>query len=325
MSTMIKNIQIKNLFRSKNINWDLKDVNVLVGKNGLGKSTILRLINTTLTQEISDNELDLCDRTEIIFEDGSDTFSTSKVRGYPELKKDFEIFFKSEDFERQIDQQIVSILDENLKSFSKKQKELLKKRLITQVLRETESKTDITSYSFKNIEKKINTEFISTINMSANSINRIPTSDGRVANFLDIEIQNELNRLLLNDDNKLKYDLIKSLNNMFRDTEKQVSIFDNTLLIKTNNGKELAYKNLSSGERQIIYTFLKVINATVNNSIILMDEPEISLHLSWQERLLSEIRRVNKDSQIIIVTHSPAIVMNGWMDSFIDIKDIFTE
>jgi predicted ATPase len=322
---MIKNIQIKNLFRSKNINWDLKDVNVLVGKNGLGKSTILRLINTTLTQEISDNELDLCDRTEIIFEDGSDTFSTSKVRGYPELKKDFEIFFKSEDFERQIDQQIVSILDENLKSFSKKQKELLKKRLITQVLRETESKTDITSYSFKNIEKKINTEFISTINMSANSINRIPTSDGRVANFLDIEIQNELNRLLLNDDNKLKYDLIKSLNNMFRDTEKQVSIFDNTLLIKTNNGKELAYKNLSSGERQIIYTFLKVINATVNNSIILMDEPEISLHLSWQERLLSEIRRVNKDSQIIIVTHSPAIVMNGWMDSFIDIKDIFTE
>lgn len=54
-----------------------------------------------------------------------------------------------------------------------------------------------------------------------------------------------------------------------------------------------------------------------------MDEPEISLHLAWQEKLISEIRKVNDKSQLIIVTHSPAIVMNGWMDSFIDINDIF--
>lgn len=56
-----------------------------------------------------------------------------------------------------------------------------------------------------------------------------------------------------------------------------------------------------------------------------MDEPEISLHLSWQEKLISQIREVNRTSQLIIVTHSPAIVMNGWMDSFIDIKDIMIE
>lgn len=56
-----------------------------------------------------------------------------------------------------------------------------------------------------------------------------------------------------------------------------------------------------------------------------MDEPEISLHLSWQESLLNHIRSVNDNSQIIIVTHSPAIVMNGWMDSFVDIKKIICE
>ena len=56
-----------------------------------------------------------------------------------------------------------------------------------------------------------------------------------------------------------------------------------------------------------------------------MDEPEISLHLSWQEILLNHIRDVNNNSQIVIVTHSPAIVMNGWMNSFVDIKKIICE
>ena len=87
--------------------------------------------------------------------------------------------------------------------------------------------------------------------------------------------------------------------------------------------REISFKHLSSGERQVIYIFLKVANATKDNALILMDEPEISLHLAWQEKLISEIRKVNDKSQLIIVTHSPAIVMNGWMDSFIDINDIF--
>ena len=55
-----------------------------------------------------------------------------------------------------------------------------------------------------------------------------------------------------------------------------------------------------------------------------MDEPEISLHLEWQEKLLTEILKVNKDCQLIIVTHSPAMVMNGWIDSYIDIDNICT-
>ena len=53
-----------------------------------------------------------------------------------------------------------------------------------------------------------------------------------------------------------------------------------------------------------------------------MDEPEISLHLEWQEKLISEIMKLSPDCQLIIVTHSPAIVMNGCMDSYIDIDDI---
>ncbi|MGM8899297.1 MULTISPECIES: AAA family ATPase [unclassified Psychrobacter] len=95
--------------------------------------------------------------------------------------------------------------------------------------------------------------------------------------------------------------------------------------IRLSSGKAISYRSLSSGERQVVFIFLKIINGSVDNSLILMDEPEISLHLSWQEKLLTEITKLNDTSQIIIVTHSPAMVMNGWLDSFVDIKNITTE
>jgi predicted ATP-dependent endonuclease of OLD family len=161
--------------------------------------------------------------------------------------------------------------------------------------------------------------------MSANSINNITKSDGKNTNFLDYEIREELNNLLKSKNTTNKRNLIDALNSMFSDSNKKVEIKNQDLLFTLENGKTIGYNSLSSGERQVIYIFIKVIKASINNSLILMDEPEISLHLSWQENLLTAIRKVNKNSQIIIVTHSPAIVMNGWMDSFIDIKDIFVE
>ena len=87
------------------------------------------------------------------------------------------------------------------------------------------------------------------------------------------------------------------------------------------NDEYIDIQDLSSGERQLIYIFLKLVNSS-RKTIFLMDEPEISLHLEWQEKLISEIMKLSPDCQLIIVTHSPAIVMNGWMDSYIDIDDI---
>lgn len=321
MVNKIKNISIRNLFNSKNIDWDLKDVNVLVGKNGLGKSTILQLIQTTLTQELGNNTLKLCDRVEITFDNNSSTFASSKVEiNENHFKMAFQEFIKSSSF----DEQIKSAIGKN-KKISNRDLKIIKDKIFSEVIEKDSSRIKVQQYEFKKCENKYNVEFISTINMSANSINKIQTSDGRIANFLDLEIQSELNRLIKNDSTDLQKKLIFSLNKIFKETNKKVNIIDDELVIKLSDESRIAYKNLSSGERQIIYIFLKVINANINNSIILMDEPEISLHLSWQESLLTSIREVNKNSQIIIVTHSPAIVMDGWMDSFIDIKDIFVE
>ena len=56
--------------------------------------------------------------------------------------------------------------------------------------------------------------------------------------------------------------------------------------------------------------------------VLLMDEPEISLHIEWQQRLLDLVTDLNPNAQVIITTHSPAVIMNGWMDRVTDVEDI---
>jgi hypothetical protein len=53
-----------------------------------------------------------------------------------------------------------------------------------------------------------------------------------------------------------------------------------------------------------------------------MDEPEISLHIDWQRSLISNIRQINPNCQIIITTHSPTVWYQGWIEEVIQIEDI---
>ena len=56
--------------------------------------------------------------------------------------------------------------------------------------------------------------------------------------------------------------------------------------------------------------------------VLFMDEPEISLHVEWQQKLITLIRQLNPNVQIILTTHSPAMIMNGWMDAVTEVTDI---
>lgn len=63
---------------------------------------------------------------------------------------------------------------------------------------------------------------------------------------------------------------------------------------------------MSSGERQLL-TMLYAVNRMSKNSVVLIDEPEISLHIDWQENLLIKMMEQLGSRQIIVCTHSPAI------------------
>tara|TARA_R110001599_G_scaffold221149_2_gene419582 strand:- start:584 stop:1969 length:1386 start_codon:yes stop_codon:yes gene_type:complete len=65
-------------------------------------------------------------------------------------------------------------------------------------------------------------------------------------------------------------------------------------------------KVMSSGERQLL-TMLYAVNKMSGNSAVLIDEPELSLHIDWQEELLGKMMEQLGSRQIIVCTHSPAI------------------
>lgn len=332
MSQFIKSVNIRSLFDEKHINWELQKVNVLVGKNGLGKSTILRLIDSAVTHKHCD-ELDLCEKISIDFVNGKHCVARKNKEINQDILK--ELINKMSDSD-EFSKAIANSFREHTKSevIDSKDIEKIKYNLLESIKNKVSGGNakkidngELSSYEIKSQVSKIKTEYISTVNMSANSVNNVTTSSGNHTTFLDVEIESEIKRLNANKETKkkLQQKLKKSLNSLFQETNKKVSFVDDQLEIRLLNKNKIDYKKLSSGERQVIFIFLKVINGSVDDSLILMDEPEISLHLSWQEKLLSEIVKVNSNSQIIIVTHSPAVVMNGWLDSFVDITNITTE
>jgi len=317
MIEYIKNISIENLFESKNINWDLQDINILVGKNGSGKSTILNILREMSHQDGVEN-ISKASSSKITFTD--DSFIESK-----------EEIIKQSDLDG-----FLHIIEENMsEKLNTNQLEKIKSLRNILSSKNSDKKThSITAklggvkfHKGKTLHKKsdIKTQYVSTINMNANSINEIKGSDGVTKTILDMEIQKEILTFNGNKNDEryasVSSRLSKSINSFFKECGKSIEIKDK-ISIKKSKSSKIALQNLSSGERQVIFIFLKVANSFFDGSIILMDEPEISLHLSWQEKLISEIRYVNPESQIIIVTHSPAIVMNGWMDKFTDISNI---
>ena len=79
---------------------------------------------------------------------------------------------------------------------------------------------------------------------------------------------------------------------------------------------------LSSGEKQMLVILLTVLVQDKQPCVLLMDEPEVSLHIEWQQRIISIIREMNPHAQIILTTHSPAMIMGGWMDAVTEVTDI---
>lgn len=82
------------------------------------------------------------------------------------------------------------------------------------------------------------------------------------------------------------------------------------LKIKDDNGKEIKLSHLSSGEKQIVSIFSKIYLSENKSNIILFDEPELSLSIFWQRKLLVDIVKSKKCDFLISTTHSPFIFEN---------------
>ena len=111
------------------------------------------------------------------------------------------------------------------------------------------------------------------------------------------------------------------IDDLFSETGKKIVRTENEIRF-SQIGETLVPYQLSSGEKQMLAILLTVLVEDNQPYVLFMDEPEVSLHVEWQERLIELILSLNPNVQIILTTHSPALVMNGWMDRVTEVSDI---
>ena len=111
------------------------------------------------------------------------------------------------------------------------------------------------------------------------------------------------------------------LDDLFSDTGKKIVRTENEIRF-SQIGETLVPYQLSSGEKQMLAILLTVLVEDNQHYVLFMDEPEVSLHIEWQKRLIDLCMELNPNVQIILTTHSPAVVMNGWMESVTEVTDI---
>ena len=270
----IKNLYIENEKRLKNLNINFEndekilDVVVLAGVNGTGKTTVL----------------------EVIY-DYFENFQNDKNKINIELDLEEENYINQNNISKE------TYLNNLIKDSIKKEKtpkviyvpaeinfQKVKFNLLALYKKRFLNKID--SYIIADIPFYIQMRIINTANKE---------NEKKLGNVRD-EIIAEINGIfdILDMDTRLI--------GMSTETTEILPIFTNL------SGDKFDINELSSGEKQLFLRTLAIKMLNPENSIILIDEPELSLHPKWQQRIVDVYRKIGKNNQIIIATHSPHIL-----------------
>ncbi len=125
------------------------------------------------------------------------------------------------------------------------------------------------------------------------------------------------------DDSVVQLSLFKSIvNNALQNKWLEIN-YQNGITVETNLPDKPDITDLSSGEQQIISMNYEIIFNSPRNSIVLLDEPELSMHTTWQEKFSSSLKEISeiRSVQFICATHSPAISA-GQREALIRLKNV---
>ncbi len=369
----IKNVEIKNLWGKFDINWELdKEINILGGENGMGKTTVLNLMYNVLAGNSKIANKYYFDSIKIVFDTAEEITLVATNNLLVEFANDpiiktlanFNELAPAENEEDEEDAEIIA----NFSNFTKRIKKILTSEINTVEQSRRSSYIEHTIKDLKDIKQLKSIfyfSFVSTfdkikdyeINYEAETeleadlfraieefniyeltlykqeekvtkqneakikeiLNKKNQSTTELQEIKNLYKQNEQFRIELY---KNKNFLIKTINELFAQSGKKVGYDQDGYLIFYQDDTIIAPEYLSAGEKQLL---IVLINSAIHANkpfIYLMDEPEISLHVDWQKKLIELIRKINKNAQIIIATHSPAIIMDGWLDKVTEMSDI---
>ena len=92
------------------------------------------------------------------------------------------------------------------------------------------------------------------------------------------------------------------------------------------SGKPIPLSRLSSGEKEILVLFYNLLFENTDGGILLVDEPEMSLHIVWQRMFIDDLKKIAalRNLTVIIATHSPQII-NGNRNIQIDLGELYKD
>ncbi|MDE1460920.1 AAA family ATPase [Spartinivicinus poritis] len=106
-------------------------------------------------------------------------------------------------------------------------------------------------------------------------------------------------------------DFLSVVNSFYKDSNKSLEVdMVGQLVVARPDKSKCTIEGLSSGERQLLVIFAHSFfnRRSKKKNVFIIDEPELSLHLGWQEKFSETIFSINPNSQYILATHSPEIV-----------------
>lgn len=155
----------------------------------------------------------------------------------------------------------------------------------------------------------------------------------------DMEFQSEDARALkvYFDDFSIKYQEFEGILNkleLFQDIvgrrfqfkQMKISNMNGMKVIDEVSGKPIPLSRLSSGEKEILVLFYNLLFENTDGGILLVDEPEMSLHIVWQRMFIDDLKKIAalRNLTVIIATHSPQII-NGNRNIQIDLGELYKD
>ena len=151
-------------------------------------------------------------------------------------------------------------------------------------------------------------------------LDEIKAEDTKV---LTLYVQDTKEKLASYDDIYRKIELFSRILNSKRLSFKKIKIdSEKGFNFETEKDRPLKLTQLSSGEQHQVVLLYELIFKTEKNVLVLIDEPEISLHVAWQKEFLKDLKEIIniQNMPVVIATHSPQIIDGNW-DLTVDLEE----
>ena len=311
----IKKIKISSLYGNLDFIWEFDEtVNILAGINGSYKTTLLNIIR----QMTNHDELSYpVASVEAEYSDGIKLFYTRRISDVQSLLAN-----------RETNRVIVETLEkEHPEWLSDESMRNVQLNIVS--YREEKNGQRLEQADYEKVKK---IDFVSTFDVASSKdkesvlnaeLRKLQERYAFYLSDLSKQVSNlfkqsgSVSREQVEVINQYRDEFIEIVNKAFKDTGKTLSENDSNLSFVKDNGQSIPLFNLSAGEKQLLIILLTVLLEKRQEFILIMDEPEISMHIDMQYTLIDNLQRLNPNIQIIISTHSPAIFGSGWGDKVV--------